>query len=505
MERFTKSEKIINIATKRGFFFPTAEIYKSKAGFWTYGHLGVLIKQNWESLWRDFFLSLDDNYFEIEGSYILPEEVFRGSGHLENFKDPLTQCMKCNFRFRADELIEDELGTSVEGLSSEAMNKLVKDNKLKCPRCKSKLGKVRWFNMMFEVGVGVTGKETCYLSPETAQNPYLSFKREFSALREKLPMGLAMIGRAFRNEIAPRRGFFRLREFNQAELQIFFDKCNLNKAKDWNKFKKYKLRLFLVKNRRKNKIDEVSCEDANKKLKLPKFYVYHLAKIQQFYLDLLKIPKEKFRFRELSKKEKAFYNKLHFDVEIELETLHGFKEVAGLHLRGDHDLRGHEKASNQKLHINSDGKEIMPNVLELSFGVDRNIWSLLDVFYKEEKERVLFKFPAVVSPFDVGVFPLVRKDKRLVEKSRKVYELLKKDFKAVYDERSSVGRRYRRIDEIGVNSSITIDSNSLKNDTVTIRSRDNMKQIIVKIKELPLVLGRFLSGEKLEKLGKIVR
>lgn len=505
MKTFTKAEKIINIATKRGFFFPTAEIYKAKAGFWTYGHLGFLVKQKWENLWREFFLSLDDNYFEIDGNYILPRAVFEGSGHLENFKDPLTHCEKCNFRFRADELIEDELSINVEGLTTEAIDKLVKENNLKCPKCGGKLGKVRFFNMMFEVGVGAAGKEVCYLSPETAQNPYLSFKREFSALRERLPMGLAMIGRAFRNEIAPRKGFFRLREFTQAELQIFFDPANLDKARGWDEVKKYKLRLFLVKDRKKNKVEKIDCEDANKKLKLPKFYVYHLAKIQQFYLDLLKVPEEKFRFRELSKEERAFYNKIHFDMELELESLGGFKELGGLHLRGDHDLKGHENMSKEKLKIKSDDKEIMPNVLELSFGVDRNIWALLDVFYKEEKERTLFKFPSAISPFDVAVFPLVRTDKNLVEKSKEIYEILKKDFKVFYDENASIGRRYRRVDEVGVPVAITIDQDTLENNTVTIRSRDDMKQIRVNINDLSLKLNRFLGGEDFEKLGKVVK
>ena len=504
MKEFTKAEKIINIATKRGFFFPTAEIYKAKAGFWTYGHLGFLVKQKWENLWRDFFLSLDDNYFEIDGNYILPKAVFEGSGHLENFKDPLTHCEKCNFRFRADELIEDELSINVEGLTIEAMDKLLKENNLKCPKCGGKLGKVRAFNMMFEIGVGAAGKEICYLSPETAQNPYLSFKREFSALREKLPMGLAMIGRAFRNEIAPRKGFFRLREFNQAELQIFFDPANIDKVRDWNKVKDYKLRLFLVKDRKKNKIEEIDCEIVNKKLKLPKFYVYHLAKIQQFYLDLLKIPKEKFRFRELSKEERAFYNKIHFDMEVDLESLGGFKEVGGVHYRSDHDLSGHQKGSGEKLKIKTDDKEIMPNVLELSFGVDRNIWALLDIFYKEEKERTLFEFPSAISPFDVAIFPLVRTDKSLVDKGKEVYEELKKEFKVFYDENASIGRRYARQDEIGTKLGITIDEQTLKDETVTMRDLDTTEQIRVKMGALKDIIQKVIGGEDFLKLGKRV-
>ncbi len=504
MDRLSKADKITNIAVSRGFFFPTAEIYGSKAGFWTYGHLGTLVKSRWEKIWRETFLNLNDNYYEIEGNYILPEKVFQSSGHLDHFNDPLTDCKKCNFRFRADELIEDELKINAEGLDSKAMDKLVKENKLKCPRCGSDLGKVKWFNMMFDVKIGVTGEDLAYLSPETAQNPYLSFKREFNALREKLPMGLAMVGKAFRNEISPRKGFFRLREFTQAELQIFFDPDNIDEVKDWTKLKNYKVKVLLVKNRKKGVIEE-SCENLNKKFKIPKFFVYHLAEIQKFYLNVLKIPKNKFRFREFSEKERSFYNKIHFDVELDLETIGGFKEVAGLHLRGNHDLESHERGSKEKLKVNFDGKEIIPNVLELSFGVDRNIWALLDIFYKEEKDRVLFSFPSSLVPFDAAVFPLVRNKTRILKKSQQVYDLLKKEFDVFYDEKDSVGRRYRRIDEVGVPVAITIDFDTLKDDSITIRDRDSMKQIRVKIKDLNSKLREFISGKRLARLGKVVK
>src|SRR3989344_2418933 len=182
-------------------------------------------------------------------------------------------------------------------MAIDHMDKNIHDKKMKCPRCGSQLGKGAMFNMMFELKLGATGDDKAYLSPETAQNPYLSFKREFFALREKLPMGLAMIGKAFRNEISPRQGFFRLREFTQAELQIFFDPENLEKADNWDDIKKYHLQLFLHKDK---KLSRLTCEEAYKNLKLPKLYIYHLARIQQFYLDILKIPAEKFRFRELS-------------------------------------------------------------------------------------------------------------------------------------------------------------------------------------------------------------
>lgn len=477
-----KTEKIMNIATKRGFFFPSGEIYSAKSGFWTYGHLGTLMKQKFENLWREYFLKLNENFFEIDDVNILSKEVFKSSGHLKHFNDPLTECKKCKFRFRADELIEDELSINVVGKEEKKLDEIIKKNKLRCPECGGNLGKVKFFNMMFDLKVGATGKDVMYLRPETAQSPYLAFKREFLALREKLPIGLAIIGRAYRNEISPRKGFFRLREFTQAELQIFFNpedfKVNINGVKN------YKLKIM-------NKEFKLS------NLKLPDFYKYYLAKMQKFYLDVLKIPKNKFRFRELKGDEKAFYNKIHYDIELNLDTLNGWKEFGGLHFRYDYDLKNHNVS------VNINNKKLYPNVLELSFGVDRNIWALLDIFYKEEKERTLFNFPSNLAPIEVAVFPLVNKDK-LPEKAIEVYNLLRGKFKTFYDSRGSIGRMYRRMDEIGCPAMITIDHKTLKDNTVTLRDRNTMKQIRVKISKLILTLEKFLQGEKLKKLGKLI-
>ncbi|MBI2671039.1 glycine--tRNA ligase [Candidatus Woesearchaeota archaeon] len=497
-----KSELVMNLAMKRGFFFPTAEIYNAKAGFWTYGHLGTLMKRKFENLWRAYFLSLNNNYFEIEGNSILPEKVFRGSGHLKNFNDPMTECKKCHFRFRADQLIEDELNQNSSGLSEKEIDDVIKSNKLKCPKCKGELSQVRLFNMMFDVKIGATNTEDiAYLSPETAQNAFLSFKREYFALREKLPMGLAVIGKAYRNEISPRQGFFRLREFTQAELQIFFDPGKINEFDDWDEIKEHKIRLITAKHK---KLEEIKSIDLNKKQKLPKFYVYHMAKIQEFYLDILNVPRERFRFRELSENERAFYNKIHFDIEVYFDTLNGFKEIAGLHYRTDHDLKGHQETSKEKMEIVNENKRLMPHVLELSFGVDRNIWMLLDVFFVQEKERTLLRFNKRIAPIEIAVFPLVNKD-RLPEKANEVYRLLRKNFTVSYDASGSIGRMYRRVDEIGVPAMITIDYETLEDNTVTIRNRDDMKQIRVNINELNDILERFFNGEKLQKLGNIIK
>ena len=500
----SKTEKIMSIAQQRGFFFPSGEIYSVKGGFWTYGHLGTIMKQRWENLWRKKFLGLNANYYEIEDVNILAKEVFESSGHLKNFNDPLVECIKCHFRFRADQYIEDELGIETEALTTAELDNLIKKHKLKCPECGGWLGETRLFNMMFELKVGATGKEVMHLRPETAQSPYLAFKREFTALREKLPMGLAVIGKAFRNEISPRQGFFRLREFTQAELQIFFDPDKIDECQDWNKIKNYKLRTFLVQDRKSNKVIERTPEQLHKK-NIPHFYLYHLVQIQKFYLENLKIPKERFRFRELSEKERAFYNKIHFDIEVNLETLKKFVELGGLHFRGSYDLGGHQAGSKTKLEVFIENKRFIPNVLELSFGVDRNIWALLDVFFKEEKERTLFTFPYKISPIDVAIFPLVRKDK-LPEIAKNIFEDLKDDFKCFYDETGSIGKLYRRMDEIGCSIMITVDHDTLKKNDVTVRDINTMKQKRVKIKDLQEKISKLLNEEiKFEQMGKAVK
>lgn len=495
----SKIDEITSIASRRGFFFQTAGIYGGKAGFFTYGHLGKALKNKFEQLWRKHFLQ-DDDFFEIQSNNILPEPVFKASGHLENFNDPLTECKNCKFRFRADQFLEDKGIENAEALTVKEMSKVISNKKFKCPRCGGQLSEVKWFNMMFPVSIGFDD-EKGYLSPETAQAAYLAFKEQFEATRRKLPLGIAIIDKAYRNEISPRQMFFRLREFTQAELQIFFDSEKINEHESWKKVAGKKLILKLVG---KEDIEEITCEEANKKLKLPKFYLYYAAKIQEFYLQVLQVPKEKFRFRELTEKERAFYNKIHFDIEIDLDTLGGFKEVAGLHYRTDHDLGGHQKVSGKNLEVFYENKKILPHVLELSFGVDRNIWALLDVFYGVGKEGSMFKFPLEIAPFEIALLPLVNKA-GMDKLAEEIYGQLKEDFSGFFDSRGSIGRRYARQDETGTPLCITIDGESLKQKDVTIRRRDDQKQIRVKIDKLKEILRKLINNEiKFEKAGKLI-
>ena len=471
------SEKIVELAKRRGFFSVGSEIYGGAAGFYDYGTNGTLLKRKLENLWRKYFLGLDHNFFEIETTNIMPEKVFEASGHLINFVDPVAKCKKCGTLHRADQIMEEFLHENFEGKTAQELTQLIRKHNVKCSRCKGELGDVSVLNMMFPLNVGADKENTAYLRPETAQGAYVNFQRHFNILRMKLPLGLAIIGKAFRNEISPRQLLLRQREFTQAELQIFFDPKNLDEHEKWKSIAKYKLIIAYNK-----KTTKLTCDEAVKKLKFPKFYVYYLAKMQQFFLDELQISENKFRLRQLSDEEKAFYNKIHFDIEIKLEEL-GWKEVAGCHYRTSHDLSGHQLVSGQSQEIFYDGKKFIPHVLELSFGIDRIFYALLELTYKEDKDRVFLKLPAKLSPFTVSVFPLVNKDK-LPDKAMKIFEELKKHFDAFYDSDGSIGKRYYRQDEIGTHVAVTIDYDTLKNDTVTIRNRDTTKQIRVKSSKL---------------------
>jgi glycyl-tRNA synthetase len=494
---------ILDVAKRRGFFWQTALLHGGLAGFYDYAHVGTMLKRKFQNTWRSFFIGLDDNYYEIQPCQIMPEAVFQASGHIAHFTDPVVRCSKCKAVERADHIMEDVLKESFEGKSAEELMEIIKKHNIKCGKCGGRLEDAGTFNLLFPMSVGAgQSAQVGYLAGETAQGAYINFKLEFEALRRRLPLGLAVIGKAFRNEIAPRNVLIRMREFTQAELQIFFDPGTMTDHPDFKSVESRKLRMFPVSQRGKGTTLEMTAKDAVSKLKLPKFYVYHLARVQEFYLDVMKLDPKMFRFKQLSDEEKAFYNKYHWDVELMLESVGGWKEVGGVHYRTDHDLKGHEKVSKQSQSVNIEGKSFVPHVLELSFGVDRNVYSLLELAYTEEKERTVLKFPRRVSPYDAGIFPLVKKD-GLAELARGVQKQLREaGFTVFYDEGGSIGRRYRRIDEIGVAAGITIDYESKKDKDVTIRDRDTMDQVRVKIADLPDVLRRFLSGEQLKSLGK---
>ncbi len=471
---------------KKGLFYPSSEIYGGLAGLYDYGHLGTKLKKNFENLWRNYFLGLDDNYFEIETANIMHEKVFEASGHLKNFIDPVVPCSKCAWKERADHFIQQQLQKKAEGFAPEELTGIIQKNNLKCPQCKSALKPVAVMNMMFPVQMGIGSTGRAFLRPETAQSPYVNFKLQYELQRKKMPLGLALIGRAYRNEISPRNLTLRQREFTQAELQIFFNPKKINEHPQFEAVKDYQLRTLLVGDRGSGKAVERTAQDLLQ-LGWPKFYIYHLVKVQQFYLEQLHLSPTQFRLSELSTQEKAFYNKYHFDIEVELAE-HGFTEVGGVHYRTDHDLSGHQRLSTQTMEIldEATGEKFIPHVLELSFGVDRNVYALLDVNYEYSKERdyVVLHLPEKLTPYFCAVFPLVKNKPELVAKAEEVYSAVKQKFSCYYDESAAIGRRYARADEQGVFYSLTIDFDSLQDQAVTIRNRDTTVQERVKITRL---------------------
>lgn len=479
-----KLEEIESLAKRRGFFWTSSELYGGLAGFYDYGPVGTLLKNKLENLWRRYFLNLNEDFFEIDSSNVMHENVFEASGHVRHFVDPTAKCRKCGTIHRADHIMEELLHESFEGLTTEQMTEIIRKHRVRCPKCKGELLPVGVLNMMFPIVVGPEHGTKSYLRAETAQGVYVNFLQNFNILRKKLPLGLAIIGKAYRNEISPRQLITRMREFNQAELQIFFNPMDLDKHPRWDEVKKYKLLIYSIEDRKTKKIREVTCEQLSKKL--PRFYIYYMAKVQQFFLEKLNVPKDKLRFKELLDEEKAHYNKLHWDIDLNLSSI-GWKEIAGVHYRTDYDLSGHQKVSKTKQEVFFNKKKFVPHVIELSFGIDRMIFSLLDLGYVKKKDRMFLKLPAMISPFLVGVFPLVKRDS-MDKKAREVYNNLKKCYDVFYDQEDSIGRRYARIDEIGVPFAITIDSKSMKDSTVTLRERDTTKQNRVKIKELSKIL-----------------
>ncbi len=486
----TTREELESVCKRRGFIWQSSEIYGGEAGFYDYGHLGARLKDSWEEQWKDFFLSLDQNYHLVYTPNILPYRVLESSGHVEHFSDVLIKCNRCGNSFRGDHLVEDVTGESAEWMGKDEIKNKVEELNISCPDCKGDLGDAEDFNMMFEVDIGPKGERKGFLRPETAQGTYMNFPREYRALRRNMPFGLATVGPAFRNEISPRQGVYRMREFQQAELQIFFIP-SIHDALFEERLEEVAYTEIPVMRTGDDMKKMISVDEIKD---LPAYYIYHLSKIYEFYKDIMEIEGD-IRLRELSSEERAFYNKIHFDVEINMKSLGGWKEVAGLHYRSDHDLSQHQEGSNKKMSVPADGERKVPHVIELSFGVDRNIWALLDLGYRTG-DRDWLTIPDKLAPYQVAVFPLVRKD-GLLEKSEEVFNKLNTKFRTFWDVSGSIGKRYARQDEIGTPYCVTVDYDTMEEDSVTIREIKTTEQIRVSITQLEEILQKLTEKEKL--------
>ncbi len=475
MSEKSKFDKVSDLAFRRGLYFPSAHIYSdSLAGFWDYGPLGVTLKRRIIDLWRKTIVKRDE-MLEIDGSQILPESVFKASGHLQSFVDPLTECKDCRVTFRADRLIQRRLEKLIpEALPSKELDSLILKNGIVCSECGGELSKVFKFNMMFRFSAGPKLGNQVALRPETCQSIFLDFLRVYKTMRVKLPIGIAQVGKSFRNEISPRRNLIRLRELTQAEIEIFFNPKNIESFTKFDQIMDVTLRFLLVNDQEL----ELTAEEAvKKKIVQNKLVVYYLVLLKQFY-ELVGINPQNIRYRELHDEERPFYAQSAWDLEI--KTSLGWLEVVANHYRTDYDLKVHSKGSKTDLMILDNGEKIIPWVWEDSMGIDRTLFVALDAAYTEEKKRIFLKLPNYLAPIQVAVFPLVAKD-GLTEKARTLYDMLKVEFDTFFDEKASIGRRYYRVDEIGVPYAVTIDYDTLKDETVTIRDRDNKEQIRIKV------------------------
>lgn len=491
------SEDLINLALRRSIFYPSAEIYSNApSGFWEFGPTGEAMRRKVIDFWRRELLQ-KENFLEIFGAQILPEAVFKASGHLENFNDPIVQCRKCASLYRADKLVMDSSKELVpESISTAELDALIKKHEVKCTKCKSRdFATVKKFNMMMSVSIGATGDVQCYLRPETCQSIFLDFDRIYKTCRAKLPLGIAQAGVSFRNEIAPRNTLLRAREFGQMEVEIFFNPKKINSIENWSEVAEYKLNLMQLG----KEIKAVSCADAvAKKIVSGQLIAYYLARVQQLY-EKYGVPLQKMRLRELAENERAFYAKEAWDFEVECSE--GWIELIACNNRADYDLKGHAKESKKEIKIKEEGdsEAFVPHVFELSTGIDRTLYVLLDLAYKKEKrgpeERVYLDLNPKIAPYFAAVFPLANKE-GIDEKARALAnELSQCGFDVLYDDRGSIGKRYARSDEIAVPFAITLDFDTLKDASATLRERNAMKQKRIKIAELPEALWKLQAGK----------
>ncbi len=445
-------ETIVNLCKNRGYIFAGSEIYGGLANTWDYGPLGVELKNNIKNAWRKKFIQESKHNVGLDAAILMNPETWVASGHIGSFSDPLIDCKECKTRHRADKLIENWMHENgceqiVDGWSDEKMINYMKEHNIACPNCgKENFTGIRKFNLMFKTFQGVTEDQTAeiYLRPETAQGIFVNFKNVQRTTRKKLPMGIAQIGKAFRNEITPGNFIFRTREFEQMELEFF---CKPGEDLEWFEYWRNFCKNWLIS---------------------------------------LGIKEENIRLRDHSKEELVFYSKATTDIEFAFPF--GWGELWGIADRTDYDLSKHMEHSKQDLsYLDPETNEkYIPYCIEPSLGCDRALLAFLCNSYEEEKledgdtRTVLHLHPAL-SPFKVAVLPL---SKKLSDKAEEVYNKLSKKYMCDYDIAGSIGKRYRREDEIGTPYCVTVDFETLENDTVTIRDRDTMEQIRIDINKL---------------------
>ena len=502
-------EEMAVFCKRKGFVYPNSEIYGGIAGFYDFGHLGVELKNNVKREWWKTFVQQRDDIVGIDGSIISHPMIWKASGHIDGFTDVLVDCKKCGSRFRADQLVEDKLSIATAGIPIEELGTKIKENKIKCQRCGNELSEPKRFNLMFATNVGPvqTSSSAAFLRPETAQLIFANFRLVQENARLKLPFGIAQVGKAFRNEISPRDFLFRMREFEQMEIEYFVnpekqDCPYISEVSD------YELNVLSADMQKQNKkMQKMPIKEClNKKIIKTRWHAYWLAQMHKWFVEL-GADANNFRIRQHVKDELSHYALDTWDLEYEFPF--GWKELQGLSNRTDFDLKQHMEHSKTDLTVFDEEtkKKIVPHVIcEPSQGVERALLVFMfDAYhYDKSRENVVLKLHPKLAPIKVGVFPLVSNKKEIVEKAREIHDELRKEWTCILDVSGSIGRRYARADETGVYATITVDFETLEDESATIRSRDTTEQIRVKISDLKNVIGRFLNGEKLNKFGKVV-
>lgn len=436
----TRFDKIVSLAKRRGFVYPSSEIYGGLGNVYDYGPMGVELLKNMRALWWKKFVRSREDVVGLESAIFMHPQVWVASGHVGGFSDPMVEDKVTHKRYRADHLIEswvkenDHEPFDTDTLSLEDFNTFIQTHKVLSPDG-NELTPVRQFNLMFKTQLGSTEDESSelYLRAETAQGMYVDFKNIVSSVRKKIPFGVAQQGRVFRNEITTGKFLFRMLEFQQMEIQYFFN------GQNW--------------------------ED--------QFEAWR-SEIESWYFDVLGIDQSKFRWKPHAKL--IFYAKAAEDIQYEFPW--GFDEVSGLHYRTDYDLNTHKQHSGQDLSYTDPvtNENYVPHVLETTWGLDRNLFMVLDNAYVEEEDRVVLKLPVNLAPYQVAIFPLLKNKPELVAKAREVFDALKDKFVCDWDDRGNIGKRYYAQDEIGTPYCVTVDFDTLTDNMVTIRDRDTMEQ-----------------------------
>ncbi|MBR9702222.1 glycine--tRNA ligase [Candidatus Pacearchaeota archaeon] len=496
-------DELTNFCKSKGFVFKSSDIYGGFAGFWDFGPLGVELFDNLKREFWKFFVHQRDDMLGMEASIISHPTTWKASGHIEGFNDMIIYCKKNKKDFRADHLIDEVLDLNVEGMESDDVIKIIKDNSEKFEEKGYDLEyNIKSFNLLFKTNVGAINPVDAYLRGETAQGMFMDFKLIHQTSRAQVPFGIAQIGRCFRNEIAPRNFLFRCREFHIGEFEYFIhpdeNECPILDKKRLDI--KFDFLSAETQQEGKNELKNVSMKELIKQKKLGEWHAYWLA---DQIIWFRKLGLEKIKIREHTKDELSHYSAGTFDVDYEYPF--GSKELAGNANRRQYDLGQHQKFSGQNMEIFDDktGKKIIPQVIEPTFGMERIFLALIvNGYTKNEKGEIVLKLPPKLAPYKVAVLPLTNK---LDEKAREVYSFVNDEHNSFYDKSGSVGRRYARQDEIGTPFCVTVDFDTLEDHSVTIRDRDSTKQVRVKVADLRDVIRKLVNGElEFEKAGELI-